>query len=378
MLAALEPEPFPWLDYRRYSFSLGVRHGSRVWLSGNTASAFDPGTGSVGVRGGMATQAGVAWDKVEAVLAAAGLGPDAVTRVVEYVTADGLSAYQEAVEVRATRLGANRPAVATVVVERLVRPEALLEVEVTASGAPGDEGLVYLGSLTAPEAGDDLSAQVHAVLIRAGELLGAVGLGLGHVVKTVETTTPATRAAYRATAAVRRELLGPEFPAATGVLAPALERPGALVSIDVIASRLPKTVIDPDGSTRRGVTFSPAVRAGDVVFCSGATAIDPSTGQVAAAGDLAGQAEFVYGQLDGLLRAAGGSGLGDLVKTVEFVAPAGAGSYRDVAGVRERLLGRPFPASTGRRVRGPPAPGMARSRWTPPPWCRPRPREDTA
>jgi enamine deaminase RidA (YjgF/YER057c/UK114 family) len=64
-------------------------------------------------------------------------------------------------------------------------------------------------------------------------------------------------------------------------------------------------------------------------------------------GDLAGQAGFVYGQLDGLLRTAGGDGLGDLVKTVEFVAPAAAGSYREVAGVRERLLGRPFPASTG-------------------------------
>jgi enamine deaminase RidA (YjgF/YER057c/UK114 family) len=237
--------------------------------------------------------------------------------------------------------------VATVAVERLLRPEALLEVEVTASATPGEDGLVYLGSLTAPEAGDDLSAQVHAVLSRVGELLGGAGLGLDHVVKTVETTTPATRAAYRATAAVRRELLGPDFPAATGVLAPALERPGALVSIDVIASRHPKTVIDPHGSTRRGITFSPAVRAGDVVFCSGTTAIDPSTGDVQAGGDVVGQAEFVYGELDGLLRQAGGNGLDDLVKTVEFVAPAGTGAYRGVAAVRERLLGRPFPASTG-------------------------------
>jgi len=263
------------------------------------------------------------------------------------VTAAGLAAYDDAVEVRASRLGGERPPVATVVVERLLRPDALLEVEVAASGEPDDEGLVYLGSLTAPEAGDDLSAQVHAVLTRAAEVLGAVGLDLGHVVKTVETTTPATRAAYRATAAVRRELLGPDYPAATGVLAPALERPGALVSVDVIASRHPKTAIYPHGSTQRGVTFSPAVRAGDVVFCSGTTAIDPSTGEVAAAGDVVEQAEFVYRELDGLLREAGGNGLGDLVKTVEFVAPAGAGSYRGVAAVRERLFARPFPASTG-------------------------------
>ena len=262
MLTALEPETFPWLDHRRYSFSLGVRHGPGVWLSGHTASAYDPATGAVGVQGDMTAQAAVAWDKIERLLGAAGLGTDAVTRVVEYVTPDGLGAYEEAVAVRAGRLGGNRPPVATVAVERLLRPEALVEVEVAASGTPGDDGLVHLGSLTAPEAGDDLSAQVHAVLRRAEELLGTLGLGLDHVVKTVETTTPATRAAYRATAAVRRELLGPDFPAATGVLAPVLERPGALVSLDIIASRHPKVVIDPHGSTRHAVTFSPAVRAG--------------------------------------------------------------------------------------------------------------------
>ena len=37
MLTALEPDVFPWLDHRRYSFSLGVRHGPGVWLSGHTA-----------------------------------------------------------------------------------------------------------------------------------------------------------------------------------------------------------------------------------------------------------------------------------------------------------------------------------------------------
>jgi hypothetical protein len=30
MPTAVEPEAFPWLDYRRYSFSLGVRQGVRV------------------------------------------------------------------------------------------------------------------------------------------------------------------------------------------------------------------------------------------------------------------------------------------------------------------------------------------------------------
>jgi len=80
MLTALEPETFPWLDHRRYSFSLGVRHGPAVWLSGHTASAYDAATGAVGVQGDMTAQAAVAWDKIERLLGAAGLGIDAVTR----------------------------------------------------------------------------------------------------------------------------------------------------------------------------------------------------------------------------------------------------------------------------------------------------------
>ena len=57
----------------------------------------------------MAVQAAVAWDKVERLLAAAGLGTDAVTRVVEYVTADGLAAYEEAAS-RASRSPGRQPA----------------------------------------------------------------------------------------------------------------------------------------------------------------------------------------------------------------------------------------------------------------------------
>ena len=57
-----------------------MRHGPRVWLSGHTASAYDPATGAVGVQGDMTAQAAVAWDKIERLLGAAGLGTDAVTR----------------------------------------------------------------------------------------------------------------------------------------------------------------------------------------------------------------------------------------------------------------------------------------------------------
>lgn len=42
-----------------------------------------------------------------------------------------------------------------------------------------------------------------------------------------------------------------------------------------------------------------------------------------------------------------GGGPEHLVKTIEYVTPAGLARYREVAAVRARLLREPFPASTG-------------------------------
>ena len=49
---ALEPDDYPFFDYRRFTFSLGIAAGASVWLSGSTAVRFDPSGASHG--GGMA------------------------------------------------------------------------------------------------------------------------------------------------------------------------------------------------------------------------------------------------------------------------------------------------------------------------------------
>jgi enamine deaminase RidA (YjgF/YER057c/UK114 family) len=344
-LRLVEPAWFPWLDHHRYAFSLGVRRGPEVWLSGQTASAFDPAEGTVTSGGDMTHQATVAWDKVLAVLSGAGLGPSHVTRVVEYVTAEGLARYPLAVGVREARLGGYQPAVATVPVEHLVRPDAWLEVEVSAHDQPDAFALVHLPTLTGQ--GATLAEQLESIFRKAAELLEPYGLGLSDVVKTVDYTTPATRREYRASGAVRRAYLGPDFPTATGVLVGQLQVPSALISLDLVASRKPKMVIDPGWAAGAGLTFSPAVRAGHHVFLSGTTAFDFRTRSVHSPGDIAGQALFVYEQLDELIRLAGGHGLADLVKTIEYVAPAATERYRDVGPVRQQVLGRPLPAATG-------------------------------
>ncbi|MFN0089978.1 MAG: RidA family protein [Acidimicrobiales bacterium] len=354
-LVAITPAEFPWLPYARYSFSLGVRAGRRAWLSGHTASTLDPATGRVAVVGDMAEQAETAWDKIERIAETGAFSLADVTRVVEYCTPEGLARHAEAAAVRERRLAGSgaAPAVCVVPVAALLRPAALLEVEVTLGG--GNDDTVHLPSLTPlDERGEviapgDLGGQVRAVLERAAALLADEGLTLADVVKTVECTMPATRSAYRATGEVRRELLGPAFPAATGVLMPTVPhaKRGAMITLDVIASRSPKQVVNPGWDAYKRLTFSPGVRAGDLVFLSGTTALDWNRGEVVHKGDVAAQAEYVLEQLDLIVKAAGGRGVADLVKTVEFVDPKAMEGYRGVGAVRERVLSRPYPASTG-------------------------------
>ena len=341
---AVVPTHFPWLDLSRYRFSAGVRNGDRVWLSGNTASRHDPTTGRVVVDGSMREQAEIAWEKVGAVLAGAELTLAHVSRIVEYVTVEGLATYGDAVAIRAERLEASGAAVSTVVVERLVRPGALLEVEVTASGSVTDADVLYLPTLLGR--GPSLAAQVGDVLHQAIGLLTELDLDANSIVATTEFTTPRTRSEYRATAVILSEVLGPNFPAATGVLMSTLparktaESP--LVALDVTASRQPKRCL-----SAGPLTFSPAVRAGDLVWVSGTTAIDPRSGVLRCVGDIAGQAEAIYDDIAGYVRALGGRGLADLVKTVEWVPANAMADYRRVGAVRERMLREPLPASTG-------------------------------
>src|SRR5581483_7770532 len=114
MAKAIKPTCFPWFDYSRYSFSLGVRASTGVYLSGHTASAHDPDAGRIVVKGGMTEQVQTAYAKIEAILEAAGLSLADVVRVVEYVRTDTIERYPEAVQVRRQVFGGHEPVVDTV------------------------------------------------------------------------------------------------------------------------------------------------------------------------------------------------------------------------------------------------------------------------
>jgi enamine deaminase RidA (YjgF/YER057c/UK114 family) len=361
----ITPARFPWFDYSRYSFSLGVRAGDRAYLSGHTASEFDPETKRIVVRGGLRDQARTAYTKIAAILEGAGLTFADVVRVVEYVTPEGIERYAEAAAVRDEVFGPHRPAVNTVPVKALLRPDAFIEIEVTAGAAgrvtevePGlpaaheSAGIVFLPSVLPMDArakiigAGDVVAQAHAIFERAGRMLRALGLGFDRVVKTLDYITPAALASYKLTGRVRREFLGPVYPGAAGIIMPRLLHPEALIQFDFIATRDEPVAVNPGWARYEKLTYSPGVRAGKLLFLSGQGALDPATERVVHDGDVAAQGEYTLRNIVKVVEAAGGT-VADIVKTVEYVTSAALPRYREVAGVRSRLLVPPWPASTG-------------------------------
>ena len=349
MISAIRPQVFPWFDYSRYTFSLGLDIGGGVAvLSGHTASEYDANERAIVVRGSLSRQVRTAYAKIEAILEAAGLSLGDVVRVVEYVKAAAVDDYSDIESARSEVLSGVDPAVNTVCVSALLRPAALVEIEVMAQKGGADDpldGVVYLPSLTAPAAGE-LVAQAAAVYDKASDLLGSMGLTLANVTKTVDYCPISALPDYRRTGSVRRERLGPVYPGATGILVDRLREPEALIQVDFTASRHFSQAVNPGWERYGKLTYSPAVRAGRVLFMSGQAALDPASEKALFDGDVVAQADYTYANIVAVLNTAG-LGPQNLIKTVEYVVPSGLAAYRGVAEVRARHLPVPYPASTG-------------------------------
>ena len=173
-----------------------------------------------------------------------------------------------------------------------------------------------------------------------------MSLPIYRVVKTVDYLTPEALPNYRHTGGVRREFLGPVYPAATGIIMKRVAHRDALIQVDFIASRRRPAAVNPGWARYADLTYSPAVRAGDMLFIAGHTALDQNSATPIYPGDVAAQAAYVYENILRVVAAAGG-GPEHLAKTVEYITPAAFERYREVAGVRSRILRAPFPASTG-------------------------------
>src|SRR5581483_6150436 len=92
----------------------------------------------------------------------------------------------------------------------------------------------------------------------------------------------------------------------------------------------------PDDTWPARLTFSPAVRVGNLVFLSGTTA---------GAGHIAAQTRHIFHKFARILQSAGGS-LANIVETTDYVLSLE--DYKKTADVRRELFkGPPWPAATG-------------------------------
>ncbi len=95
-------------------------------------------------------------------------------------------------------------------------------------------------------------------------------------------------------------------------------------------------------------TFSPAIRAGNLLFIAGTTATDDA-GTLVGPGDIVAQTRCIYQKFARLLAAAG-AGFEHVVETTEFITTTD--NYRRTADVRREFFRPPYPTATGVIVAG--------------------------
>ena len=97
------------------------------------------------------------------------------------------------------------------------------------------------------------------------------------------------------------------------------------------------------------LTFSPAVRAGNLLFISGTTAVDDDLA-IVGRGDIVAQTRFIFEKFGRVLQKAGAS-FENIVETTEYFLSLT--EYRRTAEVRREFFkGPPYPAATGILVAG--------------------------
>ncbi len=382
----VDPQKFPWLDLNRYTFCLAAESGGILYLAGQTASEYDSSSGGIVCKSGLLEQTRVIYEKLGVILEAAGMSFDNVVQTVDYIDPAALPQYRETGAIRREFLGGSPVASTGICVERLLRPDALLEVSAVAvagekravnPGYAGYDALTFVPGVVAGDTlwtsgflgsveGDgqvsfpqDTGVQMGLAYEIVGSVLAAAGSGLSDVVKTLEYISPQAWLQYDGGAsASRREFFKGDYPASTGITVNRLLRPEGHVEVEAVAVlggnreeiRVPGWEVGYGGAT----SF-PGVKKGRMLQLSAQTGVDHATATVIGPFDMAAQAEQAYGNLARVL-SEGGYSMDNVVNTIEWVPPNGLSAYRRVGDVRRKFFGDSFPSATGvsaHRIRRP-------------------------
>ena len=382
----VDPQKFPWLDLNRYTFCLGAESGGILYLAGQTASEYDPAAGAVLCKGDLLDQTRVIYEKLGVILEAAGMSFDNVVQTVDYIDPSALPQYRETGAIRREFLGGTPVGSTGICVERLLRPDALLEVSAVAVRGekravnPGYDrygALTYVPGVIAgetlwtsgfvgsvdvdgqPSFPQDTGVQMGLTYDIVGRVLQSAGAAPSDIVKTLEYVSPQAWLQYESGAAdSRRNFFGGSYSANTGITVNRLLRPEGHVEVEAVAvlGGTREEIQVPGWEASYGeATCVPAVKKGRMLQLSAQAGVDHATASVVAPFDIVAQAEQAYGNLARVLAEAGYS-MDDVVNTVEWVPPNGLSTYRKIGEVRRKYFGDTFPSATGvsmHRIRRP-------------------------
>lgn len=115
-----------WEQYKRFTFAPAVRKGNMLFISGQDASQIDPATGTPIVRGDIAEQTKVIYEKLKTILEAAGASFEDVVWTTDYITTT--ENYKSTADIRRQYFGEGFPASTGIIVKSLLHKEALIEI----------------------------------------------------------------------------------------------------------------------------------------------------------------------------------------------------------------------------------------------------------
>jgi enamine deaminase RidA (YjgF/YER057c/UK114 family) len=354
-------------------YSRAVRVGDMVLQSGTTAI---DRAGNVRGVGDVAAQVDAIMAIAEWSMGKAGGRLEDVVRSRIYVTDVALA--DRAARALARYFRDVRPASTLVQVNRLARPEQLIEIELDAvDGAARTAQRISSGRAIEEEYAYSRAVRIgHRVFISGSTALRATGQvdGVGDMYRQTRSTmdtilsalaeaggTPADLVYSKtfltelsAAADYTRgwlDVLGPVRPVSTLLGIPALLMPSMLIEIEaeaIIGASGTRQDIYLQEQRERSRGYARAVAVGDAVYVSGCTSIS-LTGEVQAPGDWAGQSDLSVEAIERALGRAGAT-LDDVVRRRSFTVD-GAEVNRPY-GQGPPWFARSHPASLGCRVAG--------------------------
>ncbi|MFC1864643.1 RidA family protein [Chloroflexota bacterium] len=119
-----------WERYKRLTFAPAVRKGNMLFITGMDGSQVDPASGRPVVKGDMLEQTKVIYEKLKAVLEAAGASFEDVVWTTDYITTK--ENYRATAEVRRQYFGESFPASTGIIVKGLLNDGASIEIDAVA------------------------------------------------------------------------------------------------------------------------------------------------------------------------------------------------------------------------------------------------------